>query len=49
MKRLNKELGTTFVFSTHDEKVMGYLDRIILLEDGQVKKDELVEAKYSEI
>lgn len=36
MKRLNKELGTTFIFSTHDEKVMQYLDRIILLQDGMV-------------
>ena len=26
MKKLNKDLGTTFLFSTHDEKVMGYLD-----------------------
>ena len=42
MKRLNRELGTTFVFSTHDEKVMGYLDRIISLEDGSVVKDELI-------
>ena len=24
MKKLNKDLGTTFLFSTHDEKVMGY-------------------------
>lgn len=47
MKRLNKELGTTFVFSTHDEKVMGYLDRIISLEDGKLKNDEMVEAKYT--
>ncbi len=47
MKQLNKELGTTFVFSTHDEKVMGYLDRIISLEDGKVVKDEVVEAQYT--
>ena len=43
MKQLNRDLGTTFVFSTHDEKVMGYLDRIISLEDGRVNKDELIE------
>lgn len=42
MKKLNRELGTTFVFSTHDEKVMGYLDRIVSLEDGSVVKDELI-------
>ena len=45
MKRLNEELKTTFVFSTHDEKVMMYLNRIISLEDGKVVKDELQESK----
>ena len=40
MKKLNQELGTTFLFSTHDEKVMGYLDRIIHLRDGKIEKDE---------
>lgn len=39
MKRLNKELNTTFIFATHDEKVMQYLDRIITLKDGEVEKD----------
>jgi putative ABC transport system ATP-binding protein len=43
MKRLNKELKTTFIFATHDEKVMQYLDRIISLKDGAVEKDTLVE------
>jgi len=41
MKQLNKELNTTFIFSTHDEKVMQYLDRIISLEDGKIVNDEL--------
>lgn len=40
MKKLNEELGTTFLFATHDEKVMGYLNRIVRLEDGKVVKDE---------
>ena len=40
MKKLNKDLGTTFLFSTHDEKVMGYLDRIIHLRDGRIEKDK---------
>ena len=40
MKKLNQELGTTFLFSTHDEKVMGYLDRIIHLRDCKIEKDE---------
>lgn len=40
MKVLNQELKTTFLFSTHDEKVMGYLDRLVHLEDGKVALDE---------
>ena len=43
MKKLNLELKTTFLFSTHDEKVMRYLDRIIHLEDGKVVKDEIIQ------
>ena len=45
MKKLNKELKTTFLFSTHDEKVMGYLNRLVHLEDGQVARDEIIELK----
>ena len=44
MKDLNRSLGTTFLFATHDEKVMGYLDRIVRLEDGKVVKDELIDS-----
>ncbi len=40
MERLNRELGTTFLFATHDEKVIQYLRRKITLNDGQVVKDE---------
>jgi putative ABC transport system ATP-binding protein len=36
MKRLNEELQTTFIFATHDEKVMHYLKRIIHLKDGEI-------------
>lgn len=43
MYRLNEELKTTFVFATHDEKVMQYLRRIITLEDGKVTSDDTVE------
>ncbi len=45
MRSLNEELGTTFLFSTHDEKVMGYLDRIIHLRDGRVEEDEIINSK----
>lgn len=43
MKRLNAELRTTFIFATHDEKVMQYLDRIIRLRDGSIEKDEIIQ------
>ena len=42
MVRLNKELKTTFLFATHDEKVMKYLRRKIRLVDGKVVQDEVV-------
>jgi putative ABC transport system ATP-binding protein len=43
MVDLNKELKTTFIFATHDEKVISYLDRKVTLFDGQIEKDELRE------
>lgn len=42
MVKLNRELNTTFIFATHDEKVIRYLRRKIHLVDGQVVKDEIV-------
>ena len=42
MLRLNEELNTSFIFATHDEKVIGYLKRIIRLSDGKVVDDILV-------
>jgi putative ABC transport system ATP-binding protein len=42
MENLNGELKTTFIFATHDEKVIGYLHRKISLEDGRVAKDERI-------
>ncbi len=38
MKRLNREHGTTFVFSTHDPKVLAAADRVVRLEDGTVQR-----------
>ena len=42
MAKLNEELKTTFLFATHDEKVIGYLKRKIYLKDGKLDKDETV-------
>jgi len=41
MVQLNKEFNTTFIFATHDDKVIGYLKRKISLIDGKVAKDEI--------
>jgi putative ABC transport system ATP-binding protein len=43
MEKLNRELQTTFLFATHDEKVIGYVRRKIWLADGRVAKDEIID------
>jgi putative ABC transport system ATP-binding protein len=40
MRTLNREHGITFVFSTHDLRVVRHANRIVTLEDGTVRKDE---------
>jgi putative ABC transport system ATP-binding protein len=42
MQKLNRELQTTFLFATHDDKVIKYLRRKIFLLDGKVDRDEIV-------
>ena len=42
MLKLNEELKTSFIFATHDEKVISYLKRIIRMEDGKVVEDKNV-------
>lgn len=44
MLELNENFDTTFIFATHDEKVMQYLKRKISLDDGKVEKDQLLKA-----
>ncbi len=39
MKHMNEEHGVTFVFSTHDPKVMETAKRIVVLEDGVISSD----------
>jgi putative ABC transport system ATP-binding protein len=41
MKSLNQEKGVTFVFATHDPKVMAAAKRVVSLEDGLIVKDEV--------
>lgn len=37
MKAINRRLGTTFIFSTHDQKVIDTADRLVRMEDGVMK------------
>jgi putative ABC transport system ATP-binding protein len=39
MERLNKEEYTTFIFSTHDQRVIDRARRVITLEDGKIVSD----------
>jgi putative ABC transport system ATP-binding protein len=41
MKEMNERRGVTFIFSTHDQMVMEYADRVILLKDGRVIDDRI--------
>ena len=49
LTKLNNELDTSFVFATHDEKIMGYLKRIIHLEDGNIIDDKNMTKENSAI
>ncbi len=39
MKKMNRELGTTFVFSTHDQKIVDIANHVIRLKDGLVSEN----------
>jgi putative ABC transport system ATP-binding protein len=39
MKRINGDLGTTFIFSTHDPTIVGIADHVIRLHDGEVTEN----------
>jgi putative ABC transport system ATP-binding protein len=41
MRRLRDEQGMTFVFSTHDPRVIAHASRVVTLTDGRVTKDEV--------
>ncbi len=40
MRTLHEEHGATFVFSTHDPRVVAHATRVVTLEDGRVARDE---------
>lgn len=40
MKNINARINTSFIFATHDQKVINYMRRVIKLIDGGVASDE---------
>jgi len=43
MRQLNREKGTTFVFSSHDPMVIAHARRVVRLRDGRLESDERLE------
>ena len=43
MSQMNKKYNTTFIFATHDQRVMDKARRIITIEDGKILSDERFE------
>jgi putative ABC transport system ATP-binding protein len=42
MQRLNQETGVTFLFATHDPRVVAYARRVVQLRDGKVAENGAV-------
>jgi putative ABC transport system ATP-binding protein len=40
MREMNQAKGVTFIFSTHDEMVMDFARRLVIIRDGQVVDDQ---------
>jgi putative ABC transport system ATP-binding protein len=47
MQRLNDETGTTFIFATHDPRVIPFAKRTVELRDGRVSEDWKTSKEYS--
>ncbi|KMY67989.1 macrolide ABC transporter ATP-binding protein [Desulfocarbo indianensis] len=41
MRQMNQERGVTFIFSTHDQMVMDFARRLVIIRDGQVVDDRV--------
>jgi putative ABC transport system ATP-binding protein len=39
MREINRDLGTTFIFSTHDQRVMAMADEVVTIEDGELREE----------
>jgi putative ABC transport system ATP-binding protein len=40
MQQLNQQSGTTFIFSTHDQRLLERVNRQLLLRDGTIIEDK---------
>jgi putative ABC transport system ATP-binding protein len=40
MREMNRARGVTFVFTTHDPRLLAHVDRKVLLQDGCIERDE---------
>ncbi|HEV8711474.1 MAG TPA: ABC transporter ATP-binding protein [Candidatus Binatia bacterium] len=47
MRQLNRQSGTTFIFSTHDQRLLNQVHRQILLRDGALIEDKTAPATQS--
>jgi len=43
MREMNRAKGVTFVFTTHDPRLLAHVDRKILLRDGKIESDEVLQ------
>jgi putative ABC transport system ATP-binding protein len=48
MHDLNRRIGLTFIFSTHDQRLLEHTDRIVRLTDGQIVSDTLTAESANE-
>ncbi len=48
MVKMNEDLGTTFIFSTHDPRVMEYAHRLLEIRDGRISEDKRRESYVSD-
>jgi len=44
---MNREFGTTFIFSTHDQGIVDIADHVIRLKDGKIVENYRAEEKAS--
>jgi putative ABC transport system ATP-binding protein len=49
MTRLNQETGVTFVFATHDPRVIQYARRVITMRDGAIVENGVMEPARAEV